>query len=226
MKERLRRFWRAYERLMDRQGFLIVLGVCVLVIVLSAAYTLKAREALENPPLTDAQEQAESADAMQYAQPLAEALIASQTAREPLALPTAPPLTFTRPAAGYASLGFSDTQPVYFARARAWQMHLAADIDCGYGAPVSACADGAVIAVEKTARYGLCVRVSHAEGYESLYAGLADATYVRAGDPVSAGQTLGHAGDGVLFEEGAHLHWAVYRDGRAVDPLALVLSGY
>ena len=48
--EGLRRVYARYDRLMEKQGFYIVLAVCVLVIVLSALYTFQLRDPREEPP--------------------------------------------------------------------------------------------------------------------------------------------------------------------------------
>lgn len=65
---------------------------------------------------------------------------------------------------------------------------------------------GTVDAVWEDNQLGLCVRLNHEDGYQSLYAGLSNADYVRAGDPVAQGQTIGHAGNGVLAESDAEPH--------------------
>lgn len=46
------------------------------------------------------------------------------------------------------------------------------------------------------------------------------------GDPVAQGQTIGHAGNGVLAESDAepHLHLEIWKDGRPVDPIAVFLG--
>ena len=48
--EGLRRVYARYDRLMEKQGFYIVLAVCVLVILLSALYTFQLRDQWEEPP--------------------------------------------------------------------------------------------------------------------------------------------------------------------------------
>ena len=83
-----------------------------------------------------------------------------------------------------------------------------------------------VDAVWEDNQLGLCVRLTHEDGYQSVYAGLSNADYVRAGDPVAQGQTIGHAGNGVLAESDAepHLHLEIWKDGRPVDPIAVFLG--
>jgi len=73
---------------------------------------------------------------------------------------------------------------------------------------------------------GLCVRIRHDRGYEAVYAGLSDASYVRQGDPVRQGQTIGHVGNGVLAESDAepHLHLEVWLNETPVDPVELFLG--
>lgn len=227
------RFWQGvkraytrYDRLMEKQGFYIVLGVCVLVILLSAFYTFRLRNEMDSVAVTD--ESAQSASGMDIAQTLqeAQALIESQGAQAPLALPTQSPLAFTQPLGGFTDRIFSDTEPQYFSQSSAWQVHAGIDLQADYGAQVAACAAGTVLSVWLDNEMGLCVRISHAGGYESLYAGLSDASYVKAGDPVAQGQVIGHVGNGVLAESDAqpHLHLEIWLDGRPIDPLSVFLG--
>ncbi len=229
------RFWQGvkrayarYDRLMEKQGFYVVLGVCVLVIVLSAFYTFRMRDEAEEPPVSARQEEAQSAAGMEDSQTLSEAqsLIASQGAGEPLAVPTQPSYSFTQPVSGFTDRTFSDTEPQFFSQSNAWQVHAGIDLQAEYGTPVSACFGGAVRNVWQDNEMGLCVRIDHGNGYESIYAGLSDASYVKAGDPVMQGQTIGHVGNGVLAESDAapHLHMEIWLNGRPVDPLGVFLG--
>ena len=92
--EGLRRVYARYDRLMEKQGFYIVLGVCVLVILLSALYTFQLRDQWEEPPVTaDTGDAALAAGGSQGAQTLsdAKALVESRGA-EQLTVPTQAPL--------------------------------------------------------------------------------------------------------------------------------------
>ncbi len=223
--------YRVYDRFMEKQGFYVVLGICVMVILFSALYTFRMRQALENPDLTEAQQQAvQSVGGSQDAQSLREAqsLIASQSTAEldPLPLPTTSGFTFIQPVSGFTGRTFSLTQPEYFAQSGVWQVHPGLDLEAEYGAIVSACAAGKVLSVENNSLMGLTVRIAHEDGYESLYAGLSEASYVHPGDPIMAGQTLGHVGNGVVSEGDAlpHLHLEFRKNGTLVDPLPLFLG--
>ena len=68
----IKRAYLRYDRMMEKQGFYVVLGVCVLVIVLSAFYTFRLRDEIAEAPA--AEEEAQSAGGAQNAQTLAEAV--------------------------------------------------------------------------------------------------------------------------------------------------------
>lgn len=221
----VRRAYERYDRLMEKQGFTIVLVVCVLVIVLSALYTFHFREkwntmpSEEIPMITAADSQ--NAQTLQEAQEL----IRSQNAIS-LSTPTEAPFRFVQPVAGFLDRDFSMKEPQYYPQANYWRLHPGIDLQAEYGTPVTACSDGRVLRVWKDPELGLCIRLSHSYGYETVYAGLSDASYVKAGDPVSQGQTIGHLGNGVLAESDAqpHLHFEVWKGSTAIDPVEMILG--
>ena len=223
LRDKARQWYLNYDAFIEKKGFPIVLGVCVLVIALSAAFTFSQRAALENPAFPESTESVQSALNAQQ-QSLEEALVASRATLGPTPTPTR--VAFQRPVSGATTRTFSLAQPVWFARIGCYQPHPAVDWEAEHGAPVVACQSGTVIAVDETGLYGLRVCIRHADGYETRYLGLSEAPYVRVGDPVRAGQTIGHVGNGVLAEADApaHLHLEVLHDGQFVDPLPLIFS--
>ena len=223
----MKRVYAAYDRMMEKQGFYVVMGICVLVILLSALYTFSFHKNGQLPEENmQTSEELVSAGSIHNTQTLAEAqsLIASRSAVA--AVPTETPVAFVQPAAGFVERDFSILEPQYFAQANYWRVHPGMDFDAAYGAVVQACADGKVINIWEDAEKGLCVRIQHADGYESVYAGLSDASYLNSGDPVSRGETIGHVGNGVLAEAdaGPHLHFEVWKGNTAVDPVILFLG--
>ncbi|HTY07405.1 MAG TPA: peptidoglycan DD-metalloendopeptidase family protein [Gemmatimonadales bacterium] len=86
------------------------------------------------------------------------------------------------------------------------------------GTPVRAVAAGTVVDVGDRGTYLTTVILQHGGGYYTIYATLADAT-VHLGDPVVAGQVIGHVG-GASTDQGAHLHFEIRGpDQIALDPL-------
>ncbi len=223
--DRMRTAYQRYDRMMEKQGFYVVLTVCVLIIVVSAVITFRQHREAQIPVVV---EEVQSAGGNQNAQTLAEAgeLIASQGASQPVTLPTEPPFSFVQPVTGVTIRLFSLEEPAFFPAIGVWQVHGGVDLQTDYGTPVKASAAGRVVEAGERGGLGLCVEVDHENGYSTLYAGLASAAYVQAGDPVYQGQVIGHAGNGVLAEEadGPHLHFEVRRDGKPVDPLLIFLG--
>lgn len=226
IREQLRRAYAAYDRLMEKQGFAVVLVVCVLVILASALYTFHFRDEWAVEAEMDAQ-QALLAGGNQHAQTLQQAqeLVSSQSAA-PLTPPTEAPFRFEQPVEGFLDRDFSMQEPQLFAAAHYWRVHPGIDLQAAYGTPVTACADGTVLRMWEDAELGLCVRIRHSRGYESVYAGLSDASYVLEGDPVRCGAVIGHVGNGVLAEadQEPHLHLEVWKGGEAVDPVEMFLG--
>ena len=96
--------------------------------------------------------------------------------------------------------------------------HKGIDLACAEGTAVLAAGDGIVTQAKHSVSYGNVLRILHPDGTETLYAHL-QYLYVRAGEVVSAGQTLGTAGQSGRAT-GAHLHFELYRQGTACDPAA------
>ena len=220
----MRRAYARYDRLMEKQGFYIVLGVCVLVIVLSALYTFHFRDQWD--AAREAEPENVAAGGSQEAQTLAQAQEVVKSAQTLVGAPTQTPFAFAQPVDGATIRWFDDEEPTFFAYGNVWQVHVGVDLAADYATPVLASASGTVLDVWQDNQYGLCVRIAHEGGYETVYAGLSEAGYLRQGDPVTQGQTVGNVGNGVLLEslDEPHLHFEVWRDGRPVDPMSAMLG--
>jgi len=96
--------------------------------------------------------------------------------------------------------------------------HRAIDITQDIGVPIAAAAAGRVTVIDpSTWGYGYHVIIDHGNGYQTLYAHLADFS-VGVGQSVSAGQTVGHVGL-TGRTTGAHLHFEIRQNGVLVNPL-------
>lgn len=95
--------------------------------------------------------------------------------------------------------------------------HPGIDIAAGEGSPVYA-ADAGVVFAEGNdqAGYGNVIEIDHRNGYFTVYAHLS-VIGVSLCQSVEAGQWIGAAGS-TGNASGAHLHFAIALDGRAINP--------
>jgi murein DD-endopeptidase MepM/ murein hydrolase activator NlpD len=102
--------------------------------------------------------------------------------------------------------------------------HAAIDIAASLGTPVTAAGDGMVAYVGHLPDGAMIVLLAHPGGYVSEYAHLDDTFAlppVKMGQVVKAGQVIGFIGlTGITT--GAHLHFAVLKNGAPIDPLSLL----
>ncbi|HJQ83772.1 MAG TPA: M23 family metallopeptidase [Candidatus Binatia bacterium] len=96
------------------------------------------------------------------------------------------------------------------------EMHAGLDISAGYGNPVAAAGPGEVVFAGRDGGYGGLVVVDHGGRVHTLYGHLS-ALYVREGQKIRGGQTIGAVGASGRAT-GAHLHYEVRVNGAPVDP--------
>ncbi|MEJ5184480.1 MAG: M23 family metallopeptidase [Rectinemataceae bacterium] len=111
---------------------------------------------------------------------------------------------------GYRSNPFSGTRT----------FHSAIDIVLHRGTPVKATRAGTVADTGYNAVFGNYVILRHGEGYQSLYAHL-DQILVKKGAEVAQGTLIGHSGN-TGQSTGPHLHFSLFRNGQALDPLKVL----
>jgi murein DD-endopeptidase MepM/ murein hydrolase activator NlpD len=97
------------------------------------------------------------------------------------------------------------------------------DIAVSPGTPIRAAGAGTVVEVRDDTQNGKLVRISHRDGYESVYAN-ARAVRVATGAHVAAGAVIAVTGDSASALP-AHLHFEVRRGGKDVDPTSLITKG-
>ena len=96
--------------------------------------------------------------------------------------------------------------------------HAGIDIACAEGTAVLAAQDGIVLWAARSDSYGSYLCVQHPDGRETLYAHL-QYLYVRGGEVVCSGQTIGTAGQSGRAT-GSHLHFELRERGETCDPAA------
>jgi murein DD-endopeptidase MepM/ murein hydrolase activator NlpD len=99
-----------------------------------------------------------------------------------------------------------------------YRAHLGVDFAAPTGRKIWSTADGKVIHKGRKGGYGHTVIVKHANGYKSLYAHMSKySSRIKVGSRVKQGTLLGYVGSSGR-STGPHLHFGLYKNGRAVDP--------
>jgi murein DD-endopeptidase MepM/ murein hydrolase activator NlpD len=98
--------------------------------------------------------------------------------------------------------------------------HAGLDLAAPLGTPVKAAGDGRVSATGYNAVYGNFIIITHSGGYQTMYGHL-NKILVNKGVSVSQGKVIGQVGS-TGRSTGAHLHFAAYKNGRAINPLELI----
>ena len=95
--------------------------------------------------------------------------------------------------------------------------HAAVDLSAPRGTPIKAAMEGRVSAMGSSPTYGNFIILKHPGEFETMYAHL-NTFSVKKGDQVNQGAQIGTVGD-TGRSTGPHLHFAIFRNGRAVNPL-------
>ena len=123
---------------------------------------------------------------------------------------------FARPVNGAVTSGFGYRRhPILGFR----RMHSGIDFKAGTGAPIYATADGVVNYAGRKGGYGNFVRIAHGGNIATGY-GHMSRIAVSNGMRVRRGQVIGYVGSTGL-STGPHLHYEMYRGGRAIDPASV-----
>ena len=99
------------------------------------------------------------------------------------------------------------------------RMHAGLDYRSGYGTPIVAVTDGRVLSAGRAGGCGNAVRLRHGGGIDTRYCHMSKMA-VRSGQSVRRGQVIGYVGSTGL-STGPHLHYEMYRNGRAIDPASV-----
>lgn len=109
---------------------------------------------------------------------------------------------------------------VYSDTLEEWITHLGLDIKAPKTTVVKAAEAGVVESIKNDPRYGLTVIIKHSNDYKTVYSNLLTAEFVKEGDEVILGQTVGTVGNSAAFEvaDEPHLHFEIIKNGEKVDP--------
>ncbi len=102
--------------------------------------------------------------------------------------------------------------PVY----KDWRFHKGVDLGAPRGTPIVASRSGTVAFATWNNSAGYYVKIDHGDGFASIYMHMTH-YIVKAGDKVSAGQTIGYVGS-TGTSTGNHLHFGITYKGNYVNP--------
>ena len=228
---------KKWDAFMGSAGFYVTLAVCLLVVGVSGYFLLfdsKDTEPAAEETSQVPESESVAAPAEELEEPEAPAVVET-ISPDPVETKTAPmpeeevddtpvaaeaPRTVVSPLDGQVVAAFSVDQLVYNETLGDWRTHDGVDISASAGTAVLAACAGTVAGVEDDPLMGTTVTISHAAGYQTVYASLQEHPSVEIGDSVSAGQAIGAVGDTAAAEaaQGPHLHFSVTRDGDVVNP--------
>jgi murein DD-endopeptidase MepM/ murein hydrolase activator NlpD len=101
-----------------------------------------------------------------------------------------------------------------------WKAHHGTDFGAKRGTPILAAADGKVIFSGWKGGYGKVIKLRHKDGYVTLYAHQSRLK-AKIGKSVKSGQIIGYVGS-TGRSTGPHLHFGLYKNGRAINPMRMV----
>ena len=127
---------------------------------------------------------------------------------------------FIKPVDGNIMKEFADNKLVYSSTLDVWSTHNGIDIEAEQRSVVKASADGTITSIKNDPRYGLTVIIEHVNGYKTVYANLLSTEFVKQGEKVQQGQSIGTVGNTAAFEisDEAHLHFELLKDNEQQDP--------
>ncbi len=99
------------------------------------------------------------------------------------------------------------------------RMHEGMDFKARHGTAIAAVSDGRVSAAGRAGGCGIAVRLDHGSGLSTRYCHMSRMV-VSSGQQVRRGQVIGYVGSTGL-STGAHLHYEMYRGGRAINPASV-----
>ncbi|MBR3153127.1 MAG: M23 family metallopeptidase [Clostridia bacterium] len=142
------------------------------------------------------------------------------TSKDLVSEPEEAVLEFIVPLNGEITKDYSDSNLVYSETLKEWTTHMGIDIKAEKGSAVCASEAGTVESIKNDPRYGLTVTISHSNGFKTIYSNLLSAEFVKEGDSVEKGQTIGSVGSSGVFEiaDSEHLHFEMMENGVSVNP--------
>lgn len=119
---------------------------------------------------------------------------------------------------------FSGDTPVYSKTFCDWRSHEGTDFKAEKGSVVKSITSGVVADVYEDPSYGTTVVMSHDGGFTAYYSGLEKNVPVKKGAKLKNGDEIGKIGEVPCeaAEGQSHLHLAINKEGKFIDPLLIL----
>ena len=122
----------------------------------------------------------------------------------------------------HARISSKFTKRRYHPILKRYRAHLGIDYAARRGTPIMAAGSGKIIFAGRTRGYGNLIKIRHSDGYMTLYAHQKSFRRgIKRGKYVKQGQVIGYVGTTGL-STGPHLHFGLYKNGRAINPARVV----
>ncbi|MCI8361986.1 MAG: M23 family metallopeptidase [Clostridia bacterium] len=128
--------------------------------------------------------------------------------------------TFAKPVEGDIIKEFASENLIYSETLKEWVTHNGIDIKAEKATIVKASSEGTIKSIKNDPRYGITIVIEHTNGYVSVYSNLLTAEFVKEGEKVKQGQTIGTVGNTAAFEiaDDPHLHFEILKDNKYINP--------
>lgn len=128
--------------------------------------------------------------------------------------------TFVKPVEGDIIKEFASENLIYSETLKEWVTHNGIDIKAEKACIVKASSEGTIKSIKNDPRYGITIVIEHTNGYVSVYSNLLTAEFVKEGEKVKQGQTIGTVGNTSAFEiaDEPHLHFEILKDNKYLNP--------
>ena len=127
---------------------------------------------------------------------------------------------FIKPVEGETLRNFAKETLVYSETLKEWITHNGIDIKADKTTIVKSAAEGTIKSIKNDPRYGITVVIEHVNGYVTIYSNLLTAEFVKEGEEVKQGQTIGTVGNTATFEiaDEYHLHFEMLKNNEYLNP--------
>ena len=129
---------------------------------------------------------------------------------------------YIRPIGGKTRISSGFTHRRFHPILKRYRAHLGIDYANCTGTPIKATAKGKIIHRSWKGGYGKCIIIQHSNGIRSLYAHMSRYRKgLKVGSKVTQGRVIGYVGT-TGRSTGSHLHFGIYKRGKAVNPARYV----